>query len=71
MKPVLARVIATLFALGLVAVAAYLWLRPADRGAAAIGEDAVSTEPPEHGDISREDREALREILRDDEREPE
>jgi len=64
MKSVLARGIATLIALALVVVAAYVWLRPSARPSRP-GEDAVSTAPPEHGDIRREDREALREILRD------
>ena len=69
MKSVIARLIATLVALVLLAVAAYVWLRPAvhDRTAASRpGEDAVSTAPPLHDEISREDREALREVLRDE-----
>jgi hypothetical protein len=65
MKAVLARLIATLLALVLVIVAAYLWLRPSSR-ASRPGEDAVGAAPPEHDDFSREDREALREILRDE-----
>ncbi|HEU4431611.1 MAG TPA: hypothetical protein VFT98_22825 [Myxococcota bacterium] len=65
MKAVLARGIATLIALALVVAAAYVWLRPSAR-TSRPGEDAVSAAPPQHDDISREDREALREILRDE-----
>ena len=76
-----ARGLALLFALALIAVAAKLWLGGAPHedatGAvvatepAGAADDAVSTGPPQHGEIDAEDREALRDILRDSQAEPE
>lgn len=64
------RAVALVFAVALAALAARLWLGSAPREASAPraaeagAPDAVSTAPPQHGDPSPEDREALRDILR-------
>ena len=70
------RALALVFALALAALAARLWLGDAPRsdappvasGAAEQDEAAVSAEPPLHEEIPAEDREALRELLREEAR---
>ncbi len=62
------RALALLFALALVALAARLWLGSAHH-ADATGESVAA--PPPHGEIGADDREALRDILRDSQTEPE
>jgi hypothetical protein len=72
-----ARGLALLFALALIALAAKLWLGSAPHadatGASVATEPAgeASAGPPQHGEIAPEDREALRDILRDSQTEPE
>jgi hypothetical protein len=73
------RALALLFALVLVALAAKLWLDPApdarlaEEGDAVVEEEEGAAEisaeppPPDDEEIPTEDREALRELLRDDE----
>jgi hypothetical protein len=72
------RAAALLFALALVGLAAKLWLDPAQEEPLAEAGDAVVEEeegaaevsaeppPPDYEEIPAEDREALRELLRDD-----
>jgi hypothetical protein len=76
------RAAALLFALALVALAAKLWLDPAQEAAVTeAGEDVVEEEegaasvsaeppPPAQEEIPAADREALRELLREDEARP-
>jgi uncharacterized membrane protein len=65
------RAVALGFAVALAALAAKLWLGPKPgtgdslAGAAAGEPEEVSSAPPQHGDLSDEDREALRKILRE------
>jgi hypothetical protein len=73
------RALALLFALALVALAAKLWLDPAQEAPLAEAGDFVVEEeegaaevsaeppPPDYEEIPAGDREALRELLRDDE----
>ena len=71
------RAAALLFALALVALAAKLWLAPAqeaplaEAGEAVVEEEEGAAEvsgappPPDYEEIPAEDREAMRELLRD------